>query len=153
MGLKNVIWGFEGHMTKLSLNQFDSHTGALPPPAPLMRFTLEPACRGHPALAPPLEEGGWYPTGTPGWDCRHPGTHLSPIFSRGPQGVGKSWTGTEETLDKSRLVLTLPIYKLGELASRFSPVHRDHDRPIVPLLKSHRVGRNFRDWRGDCGGH
>ena len=49
-----------------------------------------------------------------------PETHPSLLFSRRQLGVGESWMRTEGTLDKSCLVLTLPICKLGEPVSPFS---------------------------------
>lgn len=116
-----------------------------------MRFTLEAAFRGHPALAPLLEGGVWSPQG-PLAGTAGPGTHLSLMFSSGHQGVGKPWIGTEENLDKSCLVLSLPICNLGEPASQFSPVHgtmKDSASSIIPPL----AGRDFGDRRGDGSRH
>lgn len=81
-----------------------------------------------------------------------PGTYLSLMFSGRPQRVGESWFGTEENMDKSCLVLTLPVCKLGEPAPWFSPVHRDIETmndsasSIIPP-----GGTDFHNWRGDCG--
>lgn len=54
--------------------------------------------------------------------CLQAQKHILPhLLSRRHQGMGKSWSGTEETLEKSCLVLTLPICRLGEPVSPFSP--------------------------------
>lgn len=137
------VWGTHDETDFLKLESISLTQVLVPPIWLTCLFPHLPSMFTEPG--PPLcrKVVGRAHNGQPGSVCRPRNTSF-PVVLRKAAGVRESWMGTEGSLDKSCLVLTLSI-------CRSLPAHRVCE-PTSPL-QSCPAGRDVCDSGGDCGSH